>query len=41
MREKANDEEDKYNFIEECPVFKPTLEEFCSKDFSDLLSEYE
>ena len=31
----------KFRQIEECPVFRPSLEEFQSKSFSDLCQEFE
>lgn len=33
--------DEKYNLIRECPVFRPTLHEFCSVSFSDYLVQCE
>lgn len=37
----TSDAETKYNMIEECPVFTPTLNEFLTKTFSEILIECE
>ena len=34
-------QEEKFNEIDECPVFRPTLTEFNTKTFSDILIECE